>query len=92
MGLDNSLGIMGVAVVNNPSVLEADNALGLDGNGVVMGNEDHRVPLPVELLKEGEDLPPCTGVQRAGRLVGQNHRGIACQSPGKGYPLLLAAG
>ena len=57
-----------------------------------MGDEDHRVPLPVELLEETQHLPAGAGVQGAGGLIGQDHRGVPRQSPGNGDPLLLAAG
>ncbi len=35
---------------------------------------------------------PGAGVQCAGGLVGQDHRGVPRQGPGDGHPLLLAAG
>ena len=57
-----------------------------------MGDEDHRVPLPVELLQEAQHLPAGVGVQGAGGLVGQDDRGVSRQGPGDGHPLLLAAG
>ena len=83
---------MGVAVVDDPAVLETDDALGLDGDGVVVGDEDHGVPLGVEFLEEGQHLPAGTGVQSAGGLVGQDHGGVAGQGPGDGHTLLLTAG
>ena len=46
-GLDHRLGIAGVPVVDDPAVLKPHDALGLDGNGVVVGDEDHGVPLLV---------------------------------------------
>ena len=72
--------------------LQADDPLGLDGDGVVVGDEHHGVARRVELLEHGEHLPARVGVQGAGGLVGQDHRRISRQSPGDGHPLLLAAG
>ena len=57
-----------------------------------MGDEDHRVPLPVELLEESQHLPSGPGVQGAGGLVGQDDRGVPCQRPGDRDPLLLTTG
>ena len=57
-----------------------------------MGDEHHGIPLGVELLEEAQHLPAGAGVQGAGGLVGQDHRGVARQRPGDGHPLLLAAG
>ena len=57
-----------------------------------MGDEDHRVPLLVELLEEAQHLPASAGVQGAGGLVGQDDGGLPRQRPGDGHPLLLAAG
>ena len=83
---------MGVAVVDHVAVLQTDDALGLDGDGVVVGDEDHRVPGGVDILQHGQHLPAGVGVQRAGGLIRQNHRRISRQRPGDGHPLLLAAG
>ena len=57
-----------------------------------MGDEDHRIPLLVELLEEAQHLPSRAGVQGASGLVGQDDGGVPRQGPGDGHPLLLAAG
>ena len=57
-----------------------------------MGNEHHGIARGVELLEHGEHFPAGVRIQCAGGLVSQNHRRIARQGPGNGYPLLLAAG
>ena len=92
MGLDHRPGVAGVSVVDDFPVLEADNAVRLDGDGVVVGDEDHRIPLPVQLLEKAQHLPAGAGVQGASGLVGQNQAGVPRQRPGDGHPLLLAAG
>ncbi len=74
------------------AVLQPDDPLGLDGDGVVVGDEHHGVPRGVELLQHGQHLPARVGVQGAGGLVGQDHRRVPGQGPGDGHPLLLAAG
>ena len=83
---------MGIAVVDDLSVLEADDAVRLHRDGVVMGDEDHSVPLPVQLFQKAQHLPTGAGVQCAGGLVSQDDRRAARQGPGDGHPLLLAAG
>ena len=57
-----------------------------------MGDQDHRVALAVQFLQHPQHFPAGVAVQRAGGLVGQNHRRIAGQGPGDGGALLLAAG
>ena len=56
-----------------------------------MGDEDHRLPKPVQLLEDGQDLQPRLRVQVSGGLVCQNQLGIVHQCPGDGHSLLLAA-
>ena len=50
-----------------------ENPLGLDRDGVVVGNQNNRVSRPVELLEKVQHLPAGVGIQSAGWLVGQNH-------------------
>ena len=44
--LDDGLRRAGIAVVDHLAVLQPDDALGLHGNGVVVGDEHHGVALP----------------------------------------------
>jgi len=74
------------------AVLQADDPLGLDGDGVIMGDQNHSVSRPVEALEQMQDLPAGVGVQRAGGLVGEDDRRFSHQRPGDGDPLLLSAG
>ena len=83
---------MGVAVVNDTPILQPDDPLGLHRNGVVVGDEHHGVPLPVQLLQHPQHLAAGVAVQRAGGLVGQNDRRVTRQSTCNGDTLLLAAG
>ena len=57
-----------------------------------MGDEHHRVALPVQVLEHPQHLPAGVGIQGAGGLVGKDDGGAAGQSPGDGHPLLLSAG
>jgi len=91
-GGDHRLGGVGGSVVDHLSVLQADDPLGLDGDGVVVGDENHGVALAVDVLEHGQHLTAGAGVQGSGGLVGQDDRRTAHQSPGNGHPLLLAAG
>ena len=56
-----------------------------------MGDQDHRVALPVQLLQNAQHLAAGMAVQGAGGLVGQDDRRPPCQGPGNGGALLLAA-
>ena len=59
------------------AVLQADDPLGLDRNGVVMGDKYHRVALTVQVLEHPQHLPAGVRVQGAGGLVGQDDGGTA---------------
>ena len=83
---------MGIAVVHHTAVFQSDDALGLHGNGVIVGDEHHGIALPVQLLQHFQYLTAGVAVQCAGGLVGQNDSRTACQCPRDGNTLLLTAG
>ena len=55
-------------------IFQPDDPLGLHRNGVVVGDEHHGVPLPVQLLQHPQHLAAGVAVQRAGGLISQNDR------------------
>ena len=58
-----------------------------------MGDHHDRVGVRVDdLAQEGEHATPGAGVQRTGRLVGEQHLGPGDERPRDRDPLLLAAG
>ena len=56
-----------------------------------MGDEHHRMALPMQILQHSQHLTAGVAVQRAGGLIRQNDRRVAHQRPRDGYALLLAA-
>ena len=81
------------AVIDHLAVLQADDPLGLDRDGVVMGDEYHGVALPVQVLRAFPVPPGLVWESRA--PVGSSARmtaGVPRQRPGDGHPLLLSAG
>jgi hypothetical protein len=56
-----------------------------------MRNQDNGYPLLVKLLEEEHDLLTGLGIKIAGRLIGQDKRGIVYQGSCYSYSLLLAA-
>lgn len=83
---------MGIAVVDDPAILQTDDAVGLHGDGIVVGDEDDGVALLMQLLQHPQHFAAGVRVQRAGGLVGQDDRRVAHQRPRDGNALLLAAG
>ena len=57
----------------------------------VVGDDDHRGPVGVELGQHREHLVAGPAVEVAGGLVGQDQRGPGHHRPGDGHPLALAA-
>jgi hypothetical protein len=58
-----------------------------------VGDHDDGLGVPVHRgPQQVEDLAAGAGVQRAGRLVGEQHSGPGDQGTGDGHPLLLPAG
>ena len=57
-----------------------------------MCDQDNGVSLIIQLLQEIQHLTAGAAVKRAGRFVGKDDRGVACERAGDGNTLLLAAG
>ena len=75
------------------AVLDADDAVGQLGDGRVMRDDDDgRAVRAADGFEQGEHLHARFGIERAGRLVTQEQRGILAQGARDGYALLLAAG
>ena len=76
---------------SHQAVLQDDLALGLVGDVLLVRHDDHRVAAPVDVLEQRHDLLRGAAVERAGRLVGEDHLGLADQRARDGHALLLAA-
>ena len=75
------------------AVGEEDHLVGVRGGDRVVGHHHDGLALAADRLAEQfEDVGGGLGVQRAGRLVGEDHRGPRDQGAGDGDALLLAAG
>ena len=61
------------------------------GHVVVVGDEEDRLAAGVQPAEQLEHLEAALGVERAGRLVGEQQRGRVGQGPGDGQALALAA-
>ncbi|MPL92315.1 hypothetical protein SDC9_38413 [bioreactor metagenome] len=79
------------AVAHDPAVADLDLAAGMGGHGRVVGDDDHRVALGVQIEQQRDQLGRAFGVERAGRLVGQDHLAAVDQRTRHRDPLLLAA-
>jgi hypothetical protein len=76
----------------DPAVGDLDNPMGVPGSQVgVVGDEDQRLPGCVELEQHSADLVAGSAVDRAGRLVREQHGGPVDERPGDRHPLPLAA-
>src|SRR5437899_14488 len=73
------------------AVPDVDRASGVVGDGLLVGDEDDRVALRVQLLEQPHDLLPGDGVEVAGRLVGEQDGRAHDEGPGDRHPLALAA-
>src|SRR6266508_1738920 len=67
--------------VADHAVVELYAPLGQRGVVRVVRHEDHGVAMTVELLEELEHLGTCLGIERPGRLVGQQDRRVVRQRP-----------
>ena len=74
------------------AVLHADDPPGVAGDVRLVRHHDDRLPGVVQLVEQAEDFLARAAVEIAGRLVGQQDRGLVDQRPGDGDALLLAAG
>ena len=74
------------------SVDEVDDPVGVPlGELLVVGDEQDRLAAAVEVVDEGECLVPVPPIERAGRLVGEQHRRPVHDRPGQRHALAFAA-
>ena len=65
----------------------------MPGRGQIVGDIEHgQVPVPLEPVKQVEDLQPDRHVEHGDRLVGEQDVRVGGQGPGDGHPLALATG
>ena len=81
-----------ILMPTEPPVADVHLAAGRCGDLGVVGDEDDRAARPVELAEQLEDLAARGLVEVAGRLVGEDERGVGDEGAGDGDALLLAAG
>ena len=74
------------------AVLDEEHAGGVARRAHGVGDHEQRLPAPVDLVKEREQLLGGAGIERAGRLVGEDELRAGDQRAGDGDALLLAAG
>src|ERR1700722_2335130 len=78
-------------VAGDDTVADSDNAVGVLGDIWLVGYDDDRVAVGMEVVEESHDLVAGLGVQVSGGLVGQDDRGLVDQGAGDGDALALAA-
>ena len=78
-------------VALDQAVDDANRAMGEGRHLGVVRHQDHGDPLGVELLEHPQDFHAGVRVEIAGRLVGQDQRGMIDQRAADGHPLLLSA-
>src|SRR5919198_4901491 len=83
---------LGAAVGDDAPVADADLARKADGDLALVGDDDDRRALGVQLVDQGHDRPTGGAVEIAGRLVGQDNRRPPDQRSRDGPPLALASG
>ena len=75
------------------SIPKIDIAIGIRGDiGFVSDDDGRNALLPIQVLKDGHDLDAGTGIEGAGRLVGEDDLRVIHQCAGDGNALLLTAG
>ncbi len=79
-------------VFDDPPVAEAHHALGLRGDVGLVGDQHDGAPFGVEVGEDREHVLGRVGVEVAGRLVGEDQRGVGDDRAGDRDALLLAAG
>ena len=79
-------------VADHAAVAEADEPRGEAGHIRLVGHDHDGGALAIEFLHERHQFERGAAVERAGRLVGEQHLGVVHQRAGDGDALLLAAG
>src|SRR5687767_8672406 len=76
-------------VALHPAVADLQHAVGVRGDVVLVGDEDDRVAVRVELLEHAHDLLAGGAVEVPGRLVGEKDRRPHDEGAGDGDALAL---
>ncbi len=82
----------GAGVRDNLAVLELDYAVGVLRYLTVVRDNDDRVPILGQLAQKLDHLVAALGIERAGRLVGEQYLAAIHQRTRNRDALLLAAG
>src|SRR5438876_2331199 len=86
------IGILGLGLVaDNDAVFERDDPFGVGGDVGIMGDDDDRHALTVQLDEQLHDRLSGVGVERAGRLVGEQEQRLVDDGARDRHALLLAA-
>ena len=78
-------------VGDNLAIGYLDHPFGLRRNRRIMGDDDDGVAFLVQLVQQAQQFLAAAAVERARRLVGQNHVAAVHQGPRHADALLLAA-
>src|ERR1039457_6482677 len=73
------------------AVAQPDHPLGLFCDVGLVGDQDHRASFLIQTRKDPQDVLGGTRVEVAGRLIGENQRGVGHERARDRSPLLLAA-
>src|SRR6476661_268365 len=85
--------LVGRAALVHATVVEEAHLVGdVAGEAHLVGVEQHRHALGLELGEQVEDLPDELGVKRTGDLVEQHQARVGDERPGDRHPLLLPPG
>src|SRR6185312_4315404 len=79
-------------VAIDPAVADVDDAMGMHGDVRLMSHEDDRVAFLMQPLKQEHDFIACRGIERSGRLVGQQNGRSVDKSSRNRDTLALPAG
>src|SRR3546814_14448797 len=82
-------GVRVAAIGNDAAVADLDDALGAGGDRGVVGDDDDRLALGMQLAQQPQHLLAGLLIERPGRLVRQADLGAVDQRPRDGYALLL---
>ncbi len=78
------------AVLDDLAIAQPDHPLGLVGDVGLVRDQDHGSAFFVQARKDRKDVLGGVRVQVAGRLVGEDQRGVGHDCPCDRDPLLLA--
>ena len=73
-------------------IADLDDPLRLLRHLAIVGHDDHRVPVGVQLVQNVRQRPAADAIQRSGGFIGENNLRAVDQRSTDADPLLLAAG